>query len=123
VKQRINNQILRAVKESAIDCNIFSAQSSDKDPLVCYGYGRVESNQYSSYPSLEKDKNEKGGLDIKTVNWRGVKVSFQGKDYTMNKKTNELYDYESYQRAVRTGSEPIFVGRLINESGKYRIEK
>jgi len=121
MKQRINNQILRSVKESAIDCNIFSSQSSDKDPLVCYGHGRVETNQYSSYPMLEKDKEEKVGLDVKKINWKGVKVSIGGKDYVLNKKTNELYDYDSYLRAVKTGSEPTYEGRLIVENGKPRI--
>jgi hypothetical protein len=126
VKQRINNQILNAVKESAIDCSLYSAQSANKDgdeKLVCYGFGKVESNQYSSYPTLEKDRGVKEGLDVKKINWRGVKITENGVDYALNQSTNELYDMNSYIRAVNTGSEPILVGKLLIENGKYRIVK
>ena len=120
VKQRINNQILTSVKESAIDCNIYSAQKSS-EPLVCYGFGKVESNQFSSYPTLEKDQTVKEGLDVKKIHWRGVKIVFEGVEYALNKQTNEVYDMDSYVRAVNTGSEPILVGRLENKNGYYRI--
>jgi len=46
IKQRINNQILQAVKETAIDCSLYSKMnvSTKEKPMVCYGYGKVESN-------------------------------------------------------------------------------
>jgi len=123
LKQRINNQILQAVKESAVDCNLYSAVAakSEGEPLVCYGFGKVESNQFSSYPSIEKDRGEREGLDIKTVRWRAVKVKIGGIEYALNEDTSELYDYESYQQATRLGTEPALVGRLIKERGQYRI--
>ena len=124
VKQRINNQILTSVKESAVDCNIYSAQKSSKDSeeqLVCYGFGKIESNQYSSYPTFEKDQNVKEGLDVKKIHWRGVKITFNGYDYALNKQTNEVYDMNSYVRAVNTGSEPVLVGRLVQENGQYKV--
>jgi hypothetical protein len=122
VKQRINNQILTSVKESAIDCNIYSTQKTS-EPLVCYGFGKVESNQFSSYPTLEKDQTVKEGLDVKKIHWRGVKIVFEGVEYALNKQTNEVYDMDSYVRAVNTGSEPILVGRLENKDGYYRIAR
>ena len=125
VKQRINNQILRAVKESAVDCNIYSVLSKKDDPnsekLVCYGFGKVESNQFSSYPTLERDQSEKSGLDIKKVEWTATKVSIGGVDYALNQRTNELYDYASYQRAVDTGSELILIGRLVKDAKGTKI--
>ena len=127
VKQRINNQILRAVKESAVDCNIYSVLSKKDDPnsekLVCYGFGKVESNQFSSYPTLERDQSEKSGLDIKRVAWTATKVTIGGVDYALNQKTNELYDYASYQRAVETGSELILFGRLVKDAKGTKIVK
>ena len=120
IKQRINNQILRAVKESAVDCNIYSVLAKKDDPdgekLVCYGFGKVESNQFASYPTLEKDQGEKAGLDIKTINWVATKVTIAGVEYALNEKTNEVYDFESYQRAVQTGSQPILIGRLVKDA-------
>jgi len=124
-KQNINNQILRAVKESAIDCNIYSVLSKKDDPdnekLVCYGFGKVESNQFSSYPTLEKDQSEKSGLDVKRVDWIARKVKIANRDYAMNERTEELYDFESYQRATQGMGEPILVGRLVNEGNKKKF--
>jgi len=124
MKQRINNQILTAVKESAIDCNIYANTSKkDGEQLVCYGFGKVESNQYSSYPSFEKDKQDKGGLDTKKIKWKGQKIMENGIDYVLNPITKEVYDYKSYQRATEVGSELVLVGKLIEKEGRLKIER
>lgn len=106
LKQKINNQILRAVKETAVDCNLYSLiQSKDSDEqLVCYGFGKIESNQFSSYPSLENDKDVKSGLDVKTVTWTAHELHFNGEDYALNMETNELYNLKSYNEAVERGN-------------------
>jgi hypothetical protein len=127
-KQRINNQILNAVKETAMDCNLYSAVSAKKpkstdEPLVCYGFGKVESNKFSSYPTLLNDLGEKDDLDIKTLKWRARKVTVGGVEYALNENTNELYNYESYQRAIRLGTEPALEGRLVVERGMMRMER
>ena len=124
LKQKINNQILQAVKETAVDCNLYSAISStNKDsteqPLVCYGFGKIESNQFSSYPSLEKDRDEKSGLDVKKVTWAAIEIEINGKTYALNQETMELYDLASYNAAVATGSELIRVNKLIYSKGRY----
>jgi len=124
MKQRINNQILTSVKESAIDCNIFANTSKkDGEQLMCYGFGKVESNQFASYPSFEKDKQDKGGLDTKKITWKGKKMTENGIDYVLNPNTNEVYDYNSYQRAMEIGSELMKVGKLVREQGKIKIER
>jgi hypothetical protein len=122
MKQRINNQILMAVKQSAVDCNLYSANKNTEEQVVCYGFGKVESNQFISYPAFERDREEKEGLDVDVKRWKAVKVKIAGVDYAMNEQTSELYDYESYQRAARTGVEPILKGRLVNKRGRYDIE-
>ena len=124
LKQKINNQILQAVKETAVDCNLYSVISStNKDstepPLVCYGFGKIESNQFSSYPSLEKDRDEKSGLDVKKVTWAAIEIEINGKTYALNQETMELYDLASYNAAVATGSELIRVNKLIYSKGRY----
>jgi len=118
-KQRINNEFLRAIKETAVDCNIYAGlkQGANTEPYVCYGYGLVESNNYSSYPSFEVDANVKEGLDVKTVNWKGVKKQVNGVDYAMNPKTNQLYDLESFKRAQQGQGQPIYVGQYVMQNG------
>jgi hypothetical protein len=48
IKDNINRQILRAIKETAIDCTLYNVNPNPEEPLVCYGFGKVISNQFSS---------------------------------------------------------------------------
>jgi hypothetical protein len=128
IKKRINNQFLNAVKETAIDCNVYSALKTGKpanedenEKLVCYGFGKVETNNFASYPSFDIDAETREGLDVKKVKLKAVKLTIGGIDYAFNQNTNELYDYNSYVNAVQTGSEPRFVGKLVNQNGQYKI--
>ena len=123
IKQRINNQILQAVKETAIDCNIYARTSKSNDnPMVCYGYGKIESNAFSYYPSFEIDKRQKEGLDVARIKWDVQKVNIQGTDYALKKNTMELYDYKTYNEAlINPNVEPARVGKLSKVDGHYKI--
>jgi Hom_end-associated Hint len=124
LKQRVNRQILQAVKETAVDCNVYNAIPKPKgseDHYVCYGEGRVESNQFSSYPAFDRDQERKAGLDIKTTTWEARKITLGKKEYALNEKTMELYDYNSFLEAQRVGSQPLLVGRLVKENEKYKV--
>jgi hypothetical protein len=123
IKQRINNQILQAVKETAIDCNIYARTAkSGENPMVCYGYGKIESNVYSSYPSFEMDKMQKEGLDVAKLQWDAQKVNIQGTDYALKKDTMELFDYTSYNNAlINPNMEPKRIGKLVKVDGQFKI--
>jgi len=128
LKEKINNQILQAVKETAVDCSLYSLLTSNnkdskEEPLVCYGFGKIESNQFSSYPSLEKDRDEKSGLDVAPVRWAAIDVEINGEKYALNEDTNELYNFKSYEKAVTSGSSSALVkiGILKYQKGKYEI--
>ena len=124
VKQRTNNQILKAMKETAIDCQLYASTSkraAGDENLVCYGFGKVESNQFSSYPSFETDKGAKEGLDIQRIQWNARKISQDGIDYALNEDTMDVYDYESYQKAKEFGSDLVLIGKLVKKGGKYVI--
>jgi hypothetical protein len=124
LKQRINNQILQAVKESAVDCNLYTSTRSGDEPLVCYGFGKVSSNAFASHPIFEKDRDAAvDGLDVKTVKMRAVRIKIGDENYALNEATMEVYDLESYNRAKVSGTEPILVGRLENDKGQYRLVK
>ena len=124
LKQRINNQILQAVKESAVDCNLYTSTRSGDEPLVCYGFGKVSSNAFASHPIFEKDRDAVvEGLDVKTVKMRAVRIKIGDENYALNETTMEVYDLESYNRAKVSGTEPILVGRLENDRGQYRLVK
>ena len=125
IKQRINNKILQAVKETAIDCNIYARTAKSNDnPMVCYGYGKMESNAYSSYPSFDMDKTQKEGLDVARIKWDTQIVNIQGQDYVLKKDTMEFYDFNSYNEAlINPNIEPKRKGKLVIVDGKYVVEE
>jgi len=126
IKQKTNNQILKAVKETSIDCQLYSnisKKSKDNENLVCFGFGKIESNQFASYPSFENDRSTKEGLDVRTIKWEAREIKEDGVKYALNEQTMEVYDFESYQRAKEFGAELVLVGKLVKEKGKYVIKR
>ena len=119
IKEKINKQLLVSMKESAIDCELYKHNSDEN--LVCYGFGKVSSNQYSSYPSFEKDLTEKEGDEVKEINWTPIKLTIQNIDYAYNEKTRELYDYQSYEDAITGNGELLYIGKLVRHNNNYKI--
>ena len=113
IKDNINQQLLTAVKESAIDCSLYSKNSNEN--LVCYGYGKVTSNQFSSYPSLDVDKFQKDDVNVKKQSLHLRKISIQGKDYAYDQQRNIVYDMDAYKRAKKTGETMEELGQLKRE--------
>jgi hypothetical protein len=121
IKDKINKQILKAVKESAVDCSLYAGKNKT-EPLVCYGFGKVISNQFGSYPSYEQDRSEKTDLNVRKEVEKLEKITYKKKDYALNKKTNEVYDFDSYENAKITGEEMLLVGRLVKKGQGFVIE-
>jgi hypothetical protein len=128
IKERINNQLLTSMKETAIDCNLYTIDNNtngdkvDDEPLVCYNFETSNiKNQFGSFPTLEKDKEMENRLNIEEIQWEAVMVSIAGVDYALNQDTMELYDLNSYNRSKTSGVKPILIGRLILENGQYKI--
>ena len=119
IKNDINQQLLKAVKESSIDCAIYKKNASDN--LVCYGYGKVNSNQFGSYPSLEVDKSQKDDINIKKQTLQLRRITIQGKDYAYDQANNIVYDMESYKQSKKTGETLQELGRLGRKEGRNNV--
>jgi hypothetical protein len=116
IKDGINSQILKAIKETSIDCSLYN--NNPDEPLTCYGFGLVRENQFSSYPRLETDLSEKVSTnDAPVTKWKGVEIEDPKTNikYAMNPKTREVYDLESYKQGIATGSDMVLVGRLVEQ--------
>ena len=91
--------------------------------MVCYGFGKVESNQFASYPTFEQDQGEKDEVNVKKMVLKLSNVTLKGTKYAWNETTNELFDYESFQRAKKTGEDMLYVGRLVRDGPrKFHID-
>ena len=122
IKDNINQQLLNAVKETAIDCSLYS--SNRKETFACYGYGKVNSNDFSSVPAIEDDQHQKDELNIKTQKLKLVKIKLGKEEYAFDKNTNLIYDMESYKRAKTVeGENLILIGKLVEKNGKKIIER
>lgn len=119
IKDTINQQILTSVKESAIDCGIYG---SSKENLVCYGYGKITSNDFGSFPSLTMDEANKDVLNIKKEKLKLIKATINGIEYAYDQNSKMVYDLESYMRSKKTGENLILVGQMVKKGKIYVLE-
>ena len=108
IKDSITRQILTAVKESAMDCSLYN--NNPAEPLVCYGFGKVEAQSFGSYPTLERDAQEKPAEKKEKMSLGAVTID--GVKYAIDKKTNTVYDYGSYLKAKEKKGEILEIGKF-----------
>jgi hypothetical protein len=111
IKTDINSNILKSIKESAIDCTLYKSNEN----LVCYGssMGKITSNQFLSYPRLDMDEGEREDLNVKAQKIKLTETKpLNGVAYAADKKTNELYDLAKYKEG-----QLVKVGKLV-KTGK-----
>jgi hypothetical protein len=107
IKDSITRQILTSVKETAIDCSLYNTNPTE--PLVCYGFGKVEAQSFASYPTLERDTQEKAA--VRTEKKKLVSLMVEGVKYAVDKNTMIVYDFASYEKAKEKRGELVEVGR------------
>jgi hypothetical protein len=136
-KEAINNNILRSVKETAIDCAIH-AKAGSKETLKCFTFDNPE-NKFAYEPSIqdetanqvkvgkkattEKAKpTEAAAVNAAPLNkeMRKIKIkeiTHDGVKYGIDIDTNDVYDYENLKIGNR-----VLVGKFVEiEPGKYKI--
>jgi hypothetical protein len=115
IKEKINIDILRNIKESAIDCSIHS-RSSSSEKIKCFSIGNALHENPMYIPNInyeEKDKDLK--INQKEVPLKLFKIRNQ--NLALDKDTNDVYDYDAYKKG-----ELLFLGKFIqNEDGKYEL--
>ena len=127
IKEEINKQLLRSVKESAIDCALHS-RADDKEPLLCLSFGAVGPGKFTTTPALtvEREHDQQRQQNLKKVTWSGIDIKIGGTKYVFKAdkrgaRTGEVYDYDSYVRAVRLGGDPILRGWLRRDPMTKKI--
>ena len=105
IKKNITSGILRAVKESSIDCAIH-AGSNAKEGIACYSFGNAPPSTFSYKPSYGAEEKEQiSKINRKQITWKGHKIKIQGIDHVIkrtdktNKMIGEIYTLDSYMAA------------------------
>jgi hypothetical protein len=128
IKEEVNNQLIKSVKEASIDCAIY-ARAGGKEQLHCLQFGEPAPTSFSYAPSLKNDQPDSmAQINKRPLEWAGTEVKLQGKTYIyrkIDKKRGNIYDLDSYLQALETpGIEPIFIGTLEKKSnGELRFDK
>ena len=118
MKNNLNKQFLKSIKETSIDCSI---HNKDQD-LICFNFGKINSNDYSTIPSIELDVLQEEDTKKETViKIKDIKI--QDVTYKLNIKTNEFYSIENYQRH-NDFKEPLIALGVLKKQGKnYIVDK
>jgi hypothetical protein len=127
IKQDLSSQILKAIKESSIDCATH-VKSSSKEGLVCLSFGQPNPNAFSYNPNYVQDENDTvAAINRVTIDWEGRDFIYKktGKKYVLRNDTHQVYDYDSVMQAKQIpGTVPILIGKLVkNNEGVWEIVK
>jgi len=119
IKEEVTNQLIKSIKESSIDCAIYS-RTGNKEQLHCLQFGETPSTNFSFNPSMKSDEPDSMvKLNQKPIEWRGEEINLQGKLYVyreIDKKRGNIYDLDSYYQAIETpGLQPTLIGTLVKK--------
>ena len=123
MKKELTTKLLKAVKESAVDCVIHSGKD-DPESLQCFTFGQVNSNNFAYVPNIDQEEKDslaeqnKQRKNLRAKIWQGP----DGIEYAVDPKNNKVYDLDSYKEGV-----PIQVGVIVErQKGNrttYELEK
>lgn len=119
IKDNINQQILRCVKQSSIDCSLY--KKVGKEHLICYGHdkSKIKSNDFSSHPEIDIDQHMKPEINLVEKKIKLYKLTMNKVDYAYDRETNLIYDMASYKGP---GAQLVELGKLVENDGKKTIE-
>lgn len=117
IKDRLVKQLLKAVKESSVDCSVYD---NSKEGVVCYTYGFSKTNEFGSFPSYNDDRYVREGTDVEKRLVEIKKMVIDKVTYAHNTETGELYDFDEY----KTNKTTRLVGHVgYNTKGKPILVK
>ena len=121
MKADVTGQILQAIREASIDCAL-SSKPGDPNAPKCFTFGSPGPNAFSYRPSYaEEEADTVADRNKTTVEWTAKEVTILGIKYAMNPADNKLYDYDSYMAAAQGQGQPIQIGTLVREDGKFKL--
>ena len=117
IKETINKQLLKAIKESSMDCLLY-AKVGGKEKLTCFAIGGADQERFAYNPSISETESDKTAkLNERTIKWKAKVLKYKGTSYAyrVNRTDpqnikHEIYDLDSVKR-----KQPMLVGYLGKE--------
>lgn len=136
-KKRISNSILKAIKETSIDCSVYSTANA-REGIACYSFGSPSSETFTGGPSFSsQEKQSVRKANIKKKVWKGyaltlpepygkvvIKRTIQNPKNKLEKNVGEIYTLASYKAAQKNPNlNPTLIGNTqINpNNGKFEF--
>jgi hypothetical protein len=126
IKEKINIEILKNIKEASIDCNIHESLNK-KEGLTCLKFSTTDPNKFSYYPSISQDESDVMSqanmqtqkINAKAINLAGTKYGKVAWD--QNRTNGNIYNLEDYMKGIITNIGIINI-TVDKETGKQTIK-
>jgi hypothetical protein len=122
IKSNLTAQLTDAIKESSIDCYIYSNGK-------CVNFGDPTNNKFSYVPDYSQQQNDTTVQANKVaLEWVGKTIELNGVKYVyrrINDNLLNIYDFASYEAALEDSKNvPLLIGTLsTNERGEQVFEQ
>ena len=95
-KEIINNQLYKCIKETSIDCMVYS-KANKKEGLMCLNFGNASVNEYSYKPDYKQDENDvEAKINQQKLELKVRKFTYKGISYALNEKTGDILEEDNY---------------------------
>ena len=119
LKLTVQEQLLRAIKESAMDCALHTSTNNDEQ-LVCFNYSQSTPTSFSYRPMiLNKDLDQATQMNREEKTMQLKKMKLRDREFIIDDNTKILYNYTKYKEQRQL----VAIGKLIIEGKKLKIEK
>ncbi len=120
MKENIQSQLFKAIKESAMDCALHTSVNNDEQ-LVCFNYSNPTSSKMAFQPMMmEQDLDGAAKLNVVEETVKLKRLDFGSKIFAIEKKTGKVYDWNKYNQKPRVLQ---LIGILEKKGGTYVINK
>jgi len=105
-KEIISEKLLKAIKETSIDCATYSKTNS-KEGLTCLTFGRNNPNNFTYVPNYQNQPEDTTSMlnEVEKISTRKILKLKNGKEFQIDVATNELYnpgEFESIGKLEET---------------------
>ena len=138
IKEGINKEILKNIKEASIDCNIHQKPNS-KEQLKCFTFNSVNPDKFAYIPNImnqDKDDESKQNKEevilelkkvtiegeVRVINYANVRKQIKDKDANIQDKDG-IIEAEVYTLDSSKSGNPVQIGVLLFKNLKPHIYK